>query len=190
MAGIFAGSLILCSPLGRRRRFPGYPTEEGTARTIQAGSFQPENACLSPRFGLNGHVRCTAAIPSKPGSTIGIWDVALGQSTQADLSAPCHQDYRKLARIPAKWNRFADRDSRQINMLEQIPIAKVFNPGSGPGQAFGGICSMRCGKGLAARAYQSASAASILRLAKRSPASAALRWRCRSCFLISPSRCP
>jgi hypothetical protein len=46
-----------------------------------------------------------------------------------------------LARIPAKWNRFAAKDSRQINMLEQILIAKVFNPGSGPGQAFGGICS-------------------------------------------------
>ena len=39
-----------------------------------------------------------------------------------------------LARIPAKWNRFADKDSRQINMLEQILIAKVFN--------FGGICSI------------------------------------------------
>jgi hypothetical protein len=26
-------------------------------------------------------------------------------------------------------------------MLEQILIAKVFNPESGPGQAFGGICS-------------------------------------------------
>src|SRR6476619_5372334 len=38
-----------------------------------------------------------------------------------------------LARIPAKRNRFADKDSRQINMLEQILIAKVFN--------FGGICS-------------------------------------------------
>jgi hypothetical protein len=37
------------------------------------------------------------------------------------------------ARIPAKWNRFADKDSRQINILEQILIAKVFN--------FGGICS-------------------------------------------------
>jgi hypothetical protein len=24
-----------------------------------------------------------------------------------------------LARIPAKWNHFADKDSRQINMLEQ-----------------------------------------------------------------------
>jgi hypothetical protein len=33
------------------------------------------------------------------------------------------------------------KDSRQINILEQILIAKVFNPGSGPGQAFGGICS-------------------------------------------------
>jgi hypothetical protein len=38
-----------------------------------------------------------------------------------------------LARIPAKWNHFAEKDSRQINMLEQILIAKVFN--------FGGICS-------------------------------------------------
>jgi len=37
------------------------------------------------------------------------------------------------ARIPAKWNHFAEKDSRQINMLEQILIAKVFN--------FGGICS-------------------------------------------------
>jgi hypothetical protein len=38
-----------------------------------------------------------------------------------------------LARIPAKWNHFAEKDSRQINTLEQILIAKVFN--------FGGICS-------------------------------------------------
>jgi hypothetical protein len=38
-----------------------------------------------------------------------------------------------LARIPAKWNHFVEKDSRQINMLEQILIAKVFN--------FGGICS-------------------------------------------------
>ena len=38
-----------------------------------------------------------------------------------------------LARIPAKWNHFAEEDSRQINMLEQILIAKVCN--------FGGICS-------------------------------------------------
>jgi hypothetical protein len=36
-----------------------------------------------------------------------------------------------LARIPAKWNHFAEKDSRQINILEQILIAKVFN--------FGGI---------------------------------------------------
>jgi len=46
-----------------------------------------------------------------------------------------------LARFPARWNYLAEKDSRQINMLEQILIAKVFNPGSGPGQAFGGICS-------------------------------------------------
>ena len=39
----------------------------------------------------------------------------------------------RLARIPAKWNHFAEKDSRQINMLEQILIAKAFN--------FGGICS-------------------------------------------------
>jgi hypothetical protein len=38
-----------------------------------------------------------------------------------------------LARIPAKWNHFADKDSRQFNTLEQILVAKVFN--------FGGICS-------------------------------------------------
>ena len=38
-----------------------------------------------------------------------------------------------LARFPAKRNRFAEKDSRQINILEQILIAKVFN--------FGGICS-------------------------------------------------
>jgi hypothetical protein len=45
-----------------------------------------------------------------------------------------HPDPRPiLARIPAKWNHFAEKDSRQINMLEQILIAKVFN--------FGGICS-------------------------------------------------
>jgi hypothetical protein len=29
------------------------------------------------------------------------------------------------ARIPAKWERFAEKDSRRINMLEQILIAKV-----------------------------------------------------------------
>ena len=37
------------------------------------------------------------------------------------------------ARIPAKWKHFAEKDSRKINILEQILIAKVFN--------FGGICS-------------------------------------------------
>jgi hypothetical protein len=29
-----------------------------------------------------------------------------------------------LARIPAKWNHFANKDSRQINILEQILVAK------------------------------------------------------------------
>ncbi len=38
-----------------------------------------------------------------------------------------------LARILAKWNYFADKDSRQINKWEQILIAEVFD--------FGGICS-------------------------------------------------
>ena len=38
-----------------------------------------------------------------------------------------------LARFPARWNHLAEKDSRQINMLEQILIAKVFN--------FDGICS-------------------------------------------------
>jgi hypothetical protein len=36
---------------------------------------------------------------------------------------------QSLARIPAKWNHFAEKDSRQINILEQILIAKVFNFG-------------------------------------------------------------
>jgi hypothetical protein len=44
-------------------------------------------------------------------------------------------------RMPARWNYLTIKDSRQINILEQMLIAKVFNPGSGPGQAFGGICS-------------------------------------------------
>ena len=39
----------------------------------------------------------------------------------------------QLARFPAKWNHFAGKESRQINILEQILIAKVFN--------FCGICS-------------------------------------------------
>jgi hypothetical protein len=38
-----------------------------------------------------------------------------------------------LARFPARWNHLAEKDWRQIYMLEQILIAKVFN--------FGGICS-------------------------------------------------
>jgi hypothetical protein len=47
-----------------------------------------------------------------------------------------------LARIPTKWNHFADKDLCQINMLEQILIARVFNLGSRPGQAFGGIAQV------------------------------------------------
>ena len=38
-----------------------------------------------------------------------------------------------LACIPAKRSHFAEKDSRQINIMEQILIAKVSN--------FGGICS-------------------------------------------------
>ena len=39
------------------------------------------------------------------------------------------QDEFVLARFPARWNHLAEKDSRQINMLEQILIAKVFNFG-------------------------------------------------------------
>jgi hypothetical protein len=39
-----------------------------------------------------------------------------------------------LERIAAKWNRFADKGSRQINILKQTLVAKVFNPGSRPGR--------------------------------------------------------
>jgi hypothetical protein len=38
-----------------------------------------------------------------------------------------------LARFPAKWNNFAEKEPRDKN-VEQTPIAKVFN--------FGGICSI------------------------------------------------
>jgi hypothetical protein len=40
---------------------------------------------------------------------------------------------RILARFPASWNQLAEKESRQINMLEQILVAEVFN--------FSGICS-------------------------------------------------
>ena len=50
-----------------------------------------------------------------------------------------------LARFPVKWNHFAEKELRQVNMLEQILIAKVFNPGSGPGRVFCGICSSSIG---------------------------------------------
>jgi len=35
---------------------------------------------------------------------------------------------RDLARIPAKWNNFAEKDSRQINILEQILDHGHFRP--------------------------------------------------------------
>src|SRR5437762_13210375 len=41
--------------------------------------------------------------------------------------------WRPLSALPGEVNHLAEKDSRQINMLEQILIAKVFN--------FGGICS-------------------------------------------------
>jgi hypothetical protein len=50
-----------------------------------------------------------------------------------------------LARFPASRNRLAEKESRQINMLEQILIAKVFN--------FCGICSSA--RGFAAKANRS-----------------------------------
>ena len=37
------------------------------------------------------------------------------------------------ARIPAKWDHFAEKDSRQINIPKQTLVTKVFS--------FGGICS-------------------------------------------------
>jgi hypothetical protein len=46
-----------------------------------------------------------------------------------------------LARIPEKWNRFADKHSRQINMFEQILFAKVFYFGEMPANEFGSIRS-------------------------------------------------
>ena len=38
-----------------------------------------------------------------------------------------------LARFPVKWNHFAEKESRQVDKLEQILVAKVFT--------FCGICS-------------------------------------------------
>jgi hypothetical protein len=57
----------------------------------------------------------------------------------AGSGACCTQPFKNIARtrclgrIPTKWNHFIEKDSRQIDILEQILIAKVFN--------FGGICS-------------------------------------------------
>jgi hypothetical protein len=39
----------------------------------------------------------------------------------------------RLVRFPASWNQLAEKESHQINNLEQILVAKVFN--------FCGICS-------------------------------------------------
>jgi hypothetical protein len=41
----------------------------------------------------------------------------------------------RFSALPGEVDHLAEKDSRQINMLEQILVAKVFN--------FGGICS-RC----------------------------------------------
>ncbi len=43
--------------------------------------------------------------------------IAAGDQTSRQVDNIC---LNLLARIPAKWNHFADKDSRQINMLEQI----------------------------------------------------------------------
>ena len=47
-----------------------------------------------------------------------------------------------LARFPASWDQLAEKESRQLNNLEQILVAEVFN--------FGGICS-NCNLRLSAR---------------------------------------
>jgi hypothetical protein len=41
----------------------------------------------------------------------------------------------RLVRFPASWNQLAEKESHQINNLEQILVAKFFN--------FCGICSKR-----------------------------------------------
>lgn len=49
--------------------------------------------------------------------------------------SPILQSDTCLARIPAKWPYFAEKDARKINILEQTLVAGVFN--------FGGICSKK-----------------------------------------------
>ena len=49
------------------------------------------------------------------------------------------------ARFPVKWNHFAERESRQLNILEQILFAKVFN--------FCGICSKGLSNTIASGRY-------------------------------------
>ena len=47
----------------------------------------------------------------------------------------------RLARFQATWNHVAEKESRQINMWEQILVAKVFN--------FCGICSRATAQSVA-----------------------------------------
>jgi hypothetical protein len=35
------------------------------------------------------------------------------------------EESRDLARFPARWNHLAEKESRQINMLEQILVGEV-----------------------------------------------------------------
>ena len=45
---------------------------------------------------------------------------------------------RDLARFPAKWNLFAEKESRQINMLEHVLVAKPLRTLAG--HALGVLC--------------------------------------------------
>jgi hypothetical protein len=60
---------------------------------------------------------------------------------QPELNRPFTRYSR--ARFPASWNQLAEKESCQINMLEQILRAEVFN--------FSGICSSLFRPGLAKR---------------------------------------
>ena len=40
------------------------------------------------------------------------------------MTAGRELQFSRLARVPAGWNHPAEKDSRQINMLEHVPTAK------------------------------------------------------------------
>jgi hypothetical protein len=52
-------------------------------------------------------------------TTGDLWQVVKTESGLQRFK-PLDQPSSSLARIPAKWNHFAEKDSRQINTLEQI----------------------------------------------------------------------